>query len=52
MGIAANEYLEFGSTGAIEYYKTEDRDRYFGENNLKAGDAKGIMFYQDGRISI
>ena len=58
MGTAANEYLEFGSTGAIEYFETKDGHHYFGEvylkgtKNQKARDEKGIMFEKNGCILI
>ena len=52
MGLAANEYLQFGSTGAIEYYKTVYGDHCFGESNQNGGTEKGIAFAKDGYIQI
>lgn len=49
MGIAANEYLEFGSDGAIKYFKTGQYD-YFGFDNPIGRLSKGIMFAKDGKI--
>ena len=50
MGIAANEYLEFGSDGTIKYFKTGEYD-YFGFDNPIGRLSKGIMF-SDGKIAI
>ena len=51
-GKSANEYLGFGSTGTIEYFKSTNGNHYFGEKNSKGGHGKGIIFTKDGDINI
>ena len=51
-GISANEYLEFGSTGTIEYFETAAGSHYVGEKNWNGAHGKGIWFFKNGHIDI
>lgn len=44
IGISANEYLEYGSTGTIEYFEYADGNHYIGERNSNGGHGKGIYY--------